>query len=499
MGMFWSSSLYPAGTRPLTPHDRFFVCRRNVGHPPSIVFLLRYPSPSSLPNTADLLDRIALLQDHFPLLHAVVRDGTKTKPFWVVRDPWPPEDILRDATYRTEQSIGEVLEAEIRRMNGQDPTTRPMWQVSRLFAASTSSNELNEKEEAAYLALSAQHELVDGRGALQLLTYLLAPESGVRGLPVEDLHLPTVAETIPTKPSWAYLGGLIFREVIRPLLPKWIQGYFPVVRPWPTQPVAAAPVDVDFGVSVLSIPSETVARLKVAAREEGVRTLHPVLKVAYMASIWAHARRSNSLKDIEGQEPTIRGNTPRSERQPEQLGHPRCTGNYTSSYEVDMSFEPTDDFWHRASGMAAKLVDPKEIQKARWQMHMLNYLPDGQLDGRSSSGGVGATQWEEYFLAQARGPRPFRSTVNVSNLGMYALPDGADDMVWGVDPSVFGPVFGVSVLGHRGGLRVITSWREGSAVDRDGVKWVEGAFVRLLEGLVSGDSRRTLKQLLDLT
>ncbi|KAL1747972.1 hypothetical protein HDZ31DRAFT_60842 [Schizophyllum fasciatum] len=185
----------------------------------------------------------------------------------------------------------------------------------------------------------------------------------------------------------------------------------------------------------------------------------------------------------------VKGNTPRSERDP-SLGHAYCTANYTSSTEVHLQLRAGDDFWAIARQVASDLGSPEGVQKGRWAVGMLSFLPDPPTEPENADT-ERPTGWEERFYGKMRSQDPFGGSLEVSNLGYTDLPAGAEDIVWSSSSWPCAPVLNANVIGHKGGLRIATVWREGAAVTGKEAKGVEEAVTRVLERL-SGEGREEL-------
>jgi hypothetical protein len=177
--------------------------------------------------------------------------------------------------------------------------------------------------------------------------------------------------------------------------------------------------------------------------------------------------------------------TPKSERA-EHLGHAHCTGNYVSSFTMNLVIQPSDNFWRMAAKVSSDLRSPETIAQARGAMGMLAYVPDPTPDPAMNHTPT-PTGWEKFMLEKAKSPSPYAQALSLSNLGAVSLPCHAQDLVWAQTSSPFGPVFSVNLIGHESGLRLATTWREGAAVCRGQVKEIEQVFEKVLRRLQDKD------------
>ncbi|WRT68020.1 uncharacterized protein IL334_004995 [Kwoniella shivajii] len=469
-----------------TLHERYSVARRNSGFPAIIVAVIVYPTASALPSSSSLKERIVQLQEHFPLLCSRVEDHRKTKPYFTPNaSPWSPEDILSTTVY-TPSSTGSK-EEEYETLMNQEPRILvekedfwfgPAWQIRAL------SHPSHPDSSRAYLTLAVDHIYLDGRGLLSLLNALVADD--IINLPFEKISTPTrLDDTVDIKPSLSFMLPIVIKKLLLPKFPVFIQNYFEQPPAWPSKLIRVSPTNCEPGLSIHLLPSTDVNALKTISKKHGVRTLHGLFKAAWMVSIWSVYR--HTLVPF-----IARASTPRSERDPE-LGHAYCTGNYVSSHRVEISLSTKDDFWVIAKKIADELLDPKAIAQGRMNMGMLAYIPDGENE--SPVDVHRPTGWESFFLDEANSPEPFGESISVSNLGVTKLPEGAEDLFWGQESSPYAPPFSTSLIGHEAGMRMVTSWREGSAVIKDEAQKIEKTFGRVLQKLIAGQVDTALEKL----
>ncbi|KAL1743214.1 hypothetical protein HDZ31DRAFT_83557 [Schizophyllum fasciatum] len=454
-------------TRKLSLHERYSVMRRNVGFTHPLTALLTYPS-AALPLVDFLSQRILELQQHFPLLRSTVVNARTRAPLFQQRPAiYAAEDILRHEVFDTMADGTEekkrVLYNESNRMAAEDDT-RPRWQVT-IFDSSPPGDK-------SYLALSVDHVLLDGMGLILLTQALLAPD--VSSLPTESLgKIPLYEDTVDLRPPYSYLLPIVWQELVVGKLPSFLQQYVRQPKTWFGSSTQRPPLECDWDLALVELQASLVTSVKATGKSFGVQTLHPLLKTAYFAAMWAvFAQRSERAPFV------LHANTPRSERAA-VLGHAYCTSNYASSIDVERAVCGGDDFRETARAIAAVLASPRGVQQGRWAIGMLALIPDPVSDP-ARAGTDRPTGWEDYFLDKAGSASPFGGSLGLSNLGYARLPGGAKDLVWTQAAWPCAAVLSANAVGHEGGLRVTTVWREGAAASKNEVDAVQEVFARVL-------------------
>jgi hypothetical protein len=420
--------------------------------------------------------RIDKLQKHFPLLHTEVINVHTRQPAFQLRGQWKGSDVLSTLTYsphtEKEEEWRVLLKAEILRIQAE-PSSRPLWQVVRYIPPSSTGDD--ETHPRAYLALSVDHVLTDGRGGIQLLQSLLAPT--IDHLPYETINtIPKLEDTHHIKPSALFLLPIAFQELLVPRLPVFMQRYLKPYAVWPSGAVVKPPLDCPGEISVFTLPPDVLAGLKKVGKENGVSTLHPILKLSYGIAIWAVHRQAYDKPFAMSMQ------TPSSVRDVEGSNHGYCTANYTASQSFRLLPQPSTSFWVEAAKIATTLSSPNGKAEALQSMGLLGYLPDPEPTPESPR-----TGWETFLLSKASSLDPFPGSLGFSNLGYVDLPDGAEDLFWSQVVSPFAPVYEVNVFGCEKGLRVVSIWRDGSGTSRKEVEEVERVWERVLRRLVDGE------------
>lgn len=399
----------------------------------------------------------------YPLLGAEVRGGQTRTPHFAWRDePLTPNDILSEQTLGRDVSRDEILVQAIAAAESA-PADGPLWHVVRYLTAN-----------ASYLAVSAQHELLDGIGLLRLVLALTADD--ISSLPSEPFETMIGMSTSEYKPTLRFLLPLIYSEMVIPVLPEWLQAYARTAEVWPTE-IDLHPSKAPWAVSTMSIDLNKVSELSKAGKLRGVKTLHPIFEVAYLSAV-------RYVFGSDAPDASFIGTTPRNERDVSS-GHAYLTGNYTSSFQWTL---PTEiSFWSACRACYHHMNSPTGIAAARQRMGLLAYLPDPDPP-RSSSDSRRATGWEDSYTTKfENGTNTYRQTASFSNLGRAALPTGATDMIWGFPASPFAPPLSLAIIGHEAGVRFFTTWREGCPVTVDKARQVDKRFLENLDRAIAGE------------
>lgn len=334
----------------------------------------------------------------------------------------------------------KLLKEAVLTRESTDIEKEPFWSI--VFFTTDSSSR-------AYLAISTGHEIMDGRG-LQTLAKALFADS-IADLPYELLHrIPKLEDKVDIRPTYGHLLPEAFRALLLPKLPNFMQNYFKLVRPWPEDNCAKSPIKVPWDQSLLCLPPDLITALKMKGQEHGVQALHATLATAFLLAIWSIHIAPNTKSSGR-----LVCETPRSERDP-TLGHAYCTVNYVSGLQTTIDAEYSTSFWSVAQATSHDLHSKKGIRRGRGRIGLLAYVPDPTPDPKMK-GTNRPTGWEKFFLDQAESRYPFDESMIITNLGYADLPAGAVDLVWGSGSAPFHAAYLVSVIGHKKGLRVLTS------------------------------------------
>jgi hypothetical protein len=357
----------------------------------------------------------------------------------------------------------DILRLAIRRIETEGDE-RPLWHLIRYLP------ENGQEGGKAYLAISAQHELLDGQGLLRLAQALTSDT--ISDITPEVFEMAIGMSGPEYKPSLLFLLPIILREKIIPALPTWLSSYIGPYPTWPTS-IDKHPSTAPWDFSILSIAPEVIIAISRKGKDNGVNTLHPILKVAYL----------QAMREVFGPSSpnaVFVGESPRSERSNDPTeGHSYLAGNYVSA--SSWTLPKKGEFWEWCKAYSTYLT-ATGISDGRQAIGLLSYLPDPPAF--KSDDPRRATGWEDDYLTKFEsGQNTYSQSLSFSNLGRVSLAQmgAAEDLVWGFPGSPFAPPLSVALIGHEMGLRVYSTWREGCPVTRKSAGDVELALSRILE------------------
>jgi hypothetical protein len=397
-----------------------------------------------------------MLLDRYPLLSSdIIERGTGQFYFEPKHKRWTGDDILLDVNEVT--TLADALEAETVSLNELSFDRDPMWRVVRYTAGHGGK---------AYLVIWSDHTITDGRGLTRMVSALLDET---------DASLPTDPPAIARMDD-----NPDFQEPTTK--PKAIQlnDYDPTIPAWPRGSIKLNPMTVPSNTSLSSFSAARIAKLKEVGRSNGVQTLHAILNAVWLVALWSTFRQGDSPFAIET-------GSPRSERPSKPDGKQAwSTANYVSLFSCIATMSPSTQFWNLASDLSNALRSEEGITQGRQKIGALAKIPN---DPVTLPNGVTVSGWEGYLINSAEVDVAYKEGLQVSNLGFFDLPPDAEDIVWKMNPSPFGPAVTVQLIGHRNGLGVSTAWREGSVVSTGEMDQVQSVVDSLIQRLIGGGSR----------
>ncbi len=477
-------AITPSLTPTVTSHERLILARQNLGAAHAIVHAVRYPLPE-LPSRGFLEVRVSDLQFRLPRLNVSIAGPTSNQPRFENGAPWAAKEIVQEGYFAPnphndlDEEMASILSSQEEAFAAQDFDQSPMFRVSILTSPD---------REYGYFVACFNHVMVDGRGALRLVHLLTA--HGVN-LPIEAFEKPArLDDTLDLKPDARYLAPIVFREIIVPKLPKPLQKKWKAKDPWPAERIGNHPTESPGAISFARVSLEVVEGCKRAGKARGVRTFHPILKMAYMAALWrvfgpGSTSTGNSLRLV--------ALTSRDERRT-RSGHSAITGCYVTNPEYYTKVSGEHRFWSVTRTMANWLSD-RGVFTGRYNNGILNEIPDGLTPMDPNYDPAQPTGWEQYVGGRASAAAPFRNSIGVHNLGMAALPQGAEDHAWSQTPSPYAPVWNINVLSHEGGLRLSAVFRDGSAVTKVQTDALLHILQVVLERIAFDESDTTIERL----
>lgn len=411
---------------------------------------------------ARLESRIDELIISYPLLGCRISEGRTRRPAFSKADVTSGA-ILRKGTIGGNAGRDEIMRLELDAGSKLDVHSGPLWRVA-----------VYDDDNSSYIALVVNHVVVDGRGALNLLHSLLAPEC-----PKGGGYAPSVESTIAMRPTWGRIAYEVFWNLLVPRLPRILQPDYwsPVPVPWPGV-LPKVPIGCPVGLASITLPATLVPELKLAGQSRGISTIHPIIHTAALAAFLS-AQPSNALPLA------LSAATPISIRS-EALGHPHITGNYVAALATDHLLSPSDKFWSIAQEYTKVLKSPAARKEAITVTGTLCLIPDPDRGPNAPTG------WEEFWLGEATGPKPYRYSIGVSNIGALPATPGVGEILFTRDPSPIGDAVNILVVGHAGetgGLGITMTWAEGAI---DGV--IVHKAAKALERILHQVALRTLEE-----
>lgn len=439
--------------------DSTFLVYRNAGHPYNITFVTSYPAHLA-PGSQQLCNRIAQLQQAFPLLQSHIRDGRTLEPYYEQREfAWDPKEI-----YREKEMVNGGIEAIMKQeWESIDDSTGPEWKVTRYGG------------ETVHFALTISHLYTDGHGALRLNLLLFNQEPLVPELMV----IPSIVERFDNKPRLMLILSVVFRLMIAPLLPLFIRRWVLPTNLWNGPYDGGArlpPIECPDGLQITRIPIDIFRDASLSAKQHQVPTAHSLLYMAYLAAIWSVYTQEQAAMSFFAQMPT-------SERERHSdFGY--CTGNYYGAAMMYVTINSEADFFAACRQMHNAYSSEKGKDDSQRIVGIRGLLKPKLNDTTSEKyRQERPTNQEDSVLDIAEGSRPFRFSNSFSNLTRSTLPTGATGMCWSLASSPLQPPLTMDVVGHERGVELVTTWKDGAAMDAEGVEKVCKQFERIMSRL----------------
>uniref|UniRef100_A0A8H7NR55 Uncharacterized protein n=1 Tax=Bionectria ochroleuca TaxID=29856 RepID=A0A8H7NR55_BIOOC len=468
---------------------RLLVSNRSVGSPSTINIMLTFPNPSSL-DVSRLTKRIDELQQLWPLLSTTVADQRTTKPkFRYDYSSWSADQILSSKTYEANPNNptverDTVYEMALRQFQVTiSYDSDPLWRVT-LFRASS-----NPDNQRLYVALTLDHVIIDGRGAVKLAKALVATE--ISHLAREDIELydkAGIGAGAEELPPYSVIVATIFRVILVPQLPDVVKRWLGYVPAWP-QKITQATIDSPWKSSIVDVSASLTLKLKEAGKRHGVVTLNPTFHTAWVLAVWAvfidgksdEAVRDCSIKDLRDV----------------SKGDPYCMAGRPTVYMWSTGrLTNQSRFWDLAQAYSHVSTDPQAALDGLNLMKMVNMIKDGpanpeeckyrapDFDTLPAGDKRAYTLGEEEALKKINSMSPFQGMSGTwSNLSYLGLPDGATDMIFGVSGNATGTAFNTCLVGHEGGARIQNAYSDGAAMAEDGLKRAESIFLDTLNSI----------------
>ncbi|VUC32193.1 unnamed protein product [Clonostachys rosea] len=474
---------------------RLLVTNRSVGSPSTINIMLTFPSPSSL-DVSRLTKRIDELQQLWPLLCVTIADQRTTNPKFRYRySSWTADQILSSKTYEANPNNPKaerdsVYEMALRQFQVKiSYDSDPLWGIT-LFRASS-----NPDSQTLYVALTLDHVIIDGRGAVKLAKALVATD--ISHLAKEDVELydkAGIGQGAEELPPYSLIAATIFRMVLVPRLPQVVKRWLGYVPAWP-QKISQATIDSPWKSSIVDVPANLTLKLKDVGKKHGVATLNPTFHTAWVLAIWAlfidgksdEAIWDCSVKDLRDVD----------------KGDPYCMAGHPTIYMWSTGrVKDQSRFWDLAQAYSNVSTDPQAALDGWNMMKMVNMMKNGptnpeeckyrapDFDSLPAGDKRACTLAEEEALKKINSMSPFQGMSGTwSNLSYLGLPEGATDMIFGVSGNATGTAFNTCLVGHEGGARIQNAYSDGAAMAEDDVKRAESIFLHILQSIVEEEEK----------
>lgn len=429
-----------------------------------------------------LRERIAELQARWAYLKYTIIDSRTPNPKLRRRSaPWPADEILFEESYTRisdpEAQVSELYEGALRWFQrSNEYNNGPLWAV-RVYRSPTPGGR-------EWLCSLADHVMLDGRGAVRLATALVAKD--ISELPAEtDEFYEAIPSLSKGLPPVLVIIQEVFKAIIFPKLPTWISSWFGYVPTWPGVYQNKC-IDSPWRTSLLSIPRDLADRFKAVAKSHGLRTLNPALYAVFCAAHWATfnsplALQMTTLKDI--RKPT----------------DPYTAMGFFTFLVGTTPVGPHVDLWEVAQVYSRMCDAPGTLERGMNLIKMLELIPDGPFDPATSppappndrypQGDKRAhTKAEAMVLRNINLMKPPQSGSGIwSNLAFMPLPDGADDMIFGVSASdTGGQPINCSTIGHEAGIRSEIAYLDGASMTREQVGRLHRNMRAIMEKVADG-------------
>ena len=458
-----------------------------LGKPSLVTYVAVYPSSATMPSKERIVKRAEALVETYPLLKACVRDAKTTTPKWgilsadtlgrvasLVKDVriQEVEDLGTRATENPQANIPRTLQNIFNRELQDKQSVKVasggfLWRVVRYLGDPDATGTPDHRP--AYIALTCNHVISDGRSGQRLLEALLS-DTELESTKEKPKIAPSMQDTINCRPSLGFMLHQVWYEVIVPKLPRFVSRKLRMKPCWPAAPLFGGHVqDLEQGdqlaIDHIHLPADSLKQLKERGKANGVNTLHPTLQIAAAVALWIIVSDGTQAFDRSGRHshPLRFDHATAASHRQSDLGHPDITGNYVGHLESSCAGDGDIDFWQTVRDYAAWLHSPATRRRGCQFMGSLRYIPDGIKD--LSEGSLTPTGWESFFLERTQ--REPSDSFTSSNLGFYTLPPGSIRLAWPQTPIPGSPIQ-INIIGHTTGLDVDISRPAGACIDDSG-------------------------------
>lgn len=294
--------------------------------------------------------------------------------------------------------------------------------------------------------------MVDGKGLSNLFQMLIAKD-------VDGLLPSTPIENIPSasdvafnaSPSMYRLAFETWEALILPRFPQRIRTRLQPTNSWPRNiPTFQTPALNKAQLDLILLDRHTLAELKLTAQSRNIKTVTPLIHSAAYVAVYSMI---DSKEIIRSAKPiSVRG----------KLGPEAttCTGNFASCADWLPKSSSKDKLWSLTRDYANSLSGPKVAQEGLDGLAVLNYIPNEKQDSppqkqpsvskeelRSSQ--EEPNSWQYYFRKNMMSEKPYSSSFEVTNVGLFQLDEKVQNLVWARAAMPIGSACTVHVAGYK--------------------------------------------------
>ncbi len=465
--------------------ERYSTSRGNTGHAQIVNLIVSFCSPEAIPSRDDLNSNILALLRAFPGLTCRLRDVKTRVPFLEEQDVGDiqdlvlaPDQILEDGS----SDAADLIAQSSTRSKLQDVTEPgPLWRVTRYLPSSKSGT--------GYLALDSHHAIVDGAGSGTIVEFLLSPPSTLAKqlepiIAANPALPPRLENVIDIRPGMAYMARVVASELIIPQMPNAIRRLISPVQAWPATEAYEGHFERKPAVRAWVLPAAIVSAAKQAAKEQGVKTLHPLLHMMMAYATWALIASDkppgdDALRISSGTAVSLRKDV---------SALPLTSGNYIGSYMHATTLDPSLALWRVVNDYATALASPAGRASSRQRIGMLAYIPDPPSHTPRRADGRDCTGWERFLIDKATSANPVTDSFFTSNIGrLNNLPSTVNNVYLYQRQSPFGAAFELKAVGApNGNVGLTLAWMESGPINAALAQDFERMLCAVFEAVAAG-------------
>ncbi|KAL9936088.1 hypothetical protein V8E36_004930 [Tilletia maclaganii] len=399
-------------------YERLFVSTSNTGEPLYATYVARIEKPLDHvhPATATRVDELI---DKVALLSARVGDTKTRNPYFEVTQRRTAQDViyLKHTLDPATASRDEIREDVHTRAVQHSQETFSLeqgrlWNVGLWTAPPTSQS---DESPAVFLSLTVLHLAADGLGGRFLFEALISPTmpehiTFLPGLP------PTLEETIGYK-----LQGKTIRHLVwiafSYLTPKPIRYRMTWAPHWPLK-IEHHPSTQPTARKFMVLDGSLVPKLKAVAKANELGTVNPVVSIAGLAALFAATAPADKVNSNKRLPFHLALETPIALREPIKLKHSSCVGNFSGAHLHQAQLRRTTPLWKHAREYADS-VKGTDTNSSLQFLAMSKLVPDPKSYKPTDAA---PTPWDAYVLNEMKKSQPFRSSLDLVNLGAMHGP-----------------------------------------------------------------------------